>query len=177
MLLCRDAHGRLPTYADLSPLSVPPPWNELVVDGRGNAYLNGSGSDLMAGAEFAPGVIALVIDGSVRQVADGLAFPNGMLVMQDNSTLIVAESYAKRLTAFDIEAPQCTNRPVARRLGRLGDWATQASVLRANCREKVARAPATAEGDYTTCGGLRRRRTPGTLAGSLPAYSALSSCA
>jgi sugar lactone lactonase YvrE len=37
-------------------------------------------------------------------VADGLAFPNGMVVTPDDSTLIVAESYAKRLTAFDIAA-------------------------------------------------------------------------
>jgi sugar lactone lactonase YvrE len=41
-------------------------------------------------------------DGSARQVADGLAFPNGMLITPDNTTLIVGESYAKRLTAFDI---------------------------------------------------------------------------
>jgi sugar lactone lactonase YvrE len=41
-------------------------------------------------------------DGRVRQVADGVAFPNGMVVTLDNSTLIVAESYAHRLTAFDI---------------------------------------------------------------------------
>jgi sugar lactone lactonase YvrE len=41
-------------------------------------------------------------DGSVRQVADDLAFANGMLVTGDSSTLIVAESYAKRLTAFDV---------------------------------------------------------------------------
>jgi sugar lactone lactonase YvrE len=42
-------------------------------------------------------------DGSARQVADGLAFPNGLLVMPDDRTLVVAESYAKRLTAFDID--------------------------------------------------------------------------
>jgi sugar lactone lactonase YvrE len=45
----------------------------------------------MAGVQFAAGVIALAArDGSVRQVADGLAFPNGMLVTADNRTLIVA---------------------------------------------------------------------------------------
>ena len=43
-------------------------------------------------------------DGSVRQVAGDLAFPNGMLMTADNSTLIVAESYAKRLAAFDVAA-------------------------------------------------------------------------
>ncbi len=59
----------------------------------------------MAGEPYAPGIIALVrADGRTLQVADGIAFPNGMAVTPDNSTLIVAESYGKRLTAFDIAA-------------------------------------------------------------------------
>jgi sugar lactone lactonase YvrE len=76
-------------------------WNELVVDGRGNAYANGG---MFGPAEQGPaGVIALVTpDGGVRQVADGLAFPNGMAVTPDNKTLIVAESWAEQLTAYDI---------------------------------------------------------------------------
>jgi sugar lactone lactonase YvrE len=53
----------------------------------------------------APGRIALVTaDGAAREVADGLAFPNGMAVTPDNGTLIVAESFARRLTAFEIGA-------------------------------------------------------------------------
>jgi len=48
--------------------------------------------------------VLLKPDGTARQVADGIAFPNGMAVMPDNQTLIVAESYGKRLTAFDIAA-------------------------------------------------------------------------
>jgi sugar lactone lactonase YvrE len=105
LLLRRDQDGSLVTYGDLKTASDPPAINELVVDGRGNAYVNGGGFNMMAGEEFAPGVIALVApDGSARQVAGGLAFPNGMLVMAGGSTLIVAESYARRLTAFDIDA-------------------------------------------------------------------------
>jgi sugar lactone lactonase YvrE len=105
LLLRREPDGSLETYADLNEASNPPPGNELVVDGRGNAYVNGGGFNLMAGEPFAPGVVALVTpDGAARQVADGLAFPNGMAVTSDNSTLIVAESYANRLTAFDIAA-------------------------------------------------------------------------
>jgi sugar lactone lactonase YvrE len=105
LLLRREHDGSLVTHGDLNEVSNPPAGNELVVDGRGNAYVNGGGFDLMAGEEFAPGVVALVTpDGSVRQVADGIAFPNGMLVTADDSTLIVAESYARRLTAFDIAA-------------------------------------------------------------------------
>jgi sugar lactone lactonase YvrE len=78
--------------------------NEIVVDGRGNAYVNGAGFDPMAGAAFAPGVIVLVTrDGVARQVAAGIAFPNGMAITPDNATLIVADSYGKKLTAFTIE--------------------------------------------------------------------------
>jgi sugar lactone lactonase YvrE len=77
-------------------------WNELVVDGRGNVYVNGRCEFDFSGTP-PQGVIALVTpDGEVRQVADGLAFPNGMVVTPDNRTLIVAESIAERLTAFDI---------------------------------------------------------------------------
>lgn len=102
LLLRREADGTLVTHADLSSLSNLG-FNEIVVDSRGNAYINGGGFDLMAGEKFAPGIVAMVApDGSSRQVADGIAFPNGMVVTPDNSTLIVAESYGKRLTAFDI---------------------------------------------------------------------------
>jgi len=103
LLLRREADGRQVTYADLSRLSDHP-WNEIVVDGRGNAYVNNIGFRF-PGGEFAPGIVALVTpDGSARQVADGVAFPNGMVVTPDNATLILAESYGKKLTAFDIAA-------------------------------------------------------------------------
>jgi sugar lactone lactonase YvrE len=102
-LLRRDSDGALVTHADLGGLSEHA-WNEIVVDGRGNAYVNCIGFDF-PGGEFAPGTIAVVTpDGVARQVADGVAFPNGMAVTPDGATLIVAESYGKRLTAFDIAA-------------------------------------------------------------------------
>ncbi len=117
-LLRKEPDGSLVTHADLRSLSDRG-WNEVVVDGRGNAYVNGVGFDLMAGETFAPGMIALVTsDGSARQVADGIAFPNGMAVTPDNSTLIVAESYGKKLTAFDITADgSLSNRRVWADLG------------------------------------------------------------
>jgi sugar lactone lactonase YvrE len=103
LLLRQERDGSLVTHGDLTGVSDPAPGNELAVDGRGNAYINGAGFDLMAGAEFAPGGVALVTpDGSARLVADGIGFPNGMLVTPDNSTLIVADSYGKCLMAFDI---------------------------------------------------------------------------
>jgi sugar lactone lactonase YvrE len=101
LLLRREPDGSLVTHTDLSGLSEHP-WNDIVVDGRGNAYVGTIGFEFPEG-EFAPGILALVTpDGSARQVADGLAFPNGIVVTPDNSTLIVAESYANGLTAFDI---------------------------------------------------------------------------
>jgi sugar lactone lactonase YvrE len=103
LLLRREPDGSLVTHADLSNLSDHP-WNDIVVDGRGNAYIGNTGFDF-PGGEFAPGILALVNpDGSARQVADGVAFPNGLVVTPDNSMLIVAESYGNRLTAFDIAA-------------------------------------------------------------------------
>jgi sugar lactone lactonase YvrE len=108
-----EPDGSLETHADLGSLTNHG-WNEIVVDGRGNVYVNGPEFDLMAGEKFAPGIIALVAsDGSGRRVADNIAFPNGMAVTPDNSTLIVAESYGKKLTAFDIavdRVPATSNR-------------------------------------------------------------------
>jgi sugar lactone lactonase YvrE len=88
-LLCRQSDGSLTTYANLSQVTDRV-WNEIVVDGRGNTYINGE-------------VLALVTpDGTVRRVATDFAFPNGMAITPDNATLILAESHGKRLTAFDI---------------------------------------------------------------------------
>ena len=103
LLLRREPDGSLVTHADLSSLSSHP-WNDIVVDGRGNTYINNAGFEF-PGGEFAPGTIAVLTPaGPAREVADGIAFPNGMAVTPDNSTLICAESYGKRLTAFDIAA-------------------------------------------------------------------------
>jgi sugar lactone lactonase YvrE len=103
LLLRREKDGTLTTHADLR--GVAKLWNEIVVDSRGDIYVNGGDFDLMAGEAFTPGVIALVgADGAARKVADGVAFPNGMAVTADNRTLIVAESYGRRLTVFDIAA-------------------------------------------------------------------------
>jgi sugar lactone lactonase YvrE len=117
LLLRREPDGSLVTHADLSSL-CDHPWNDIVVDGRGNAYVDNIGFDFPTG-EFAPGILALVTpDGSARQVADGVAFPNGMVVTPDNSTLILAESYGNRLTAFDIAADgSLSNRRVWADLG------------------------------------------------------------
>jgi sugar lactone lactonase YvrE len=88
--------------------------NEIVVDGRGNIYLNGADFDFVAGAPPKPGYIKLVTpDGQLRQVAGDIQFPNGMVITPDDRTLIISESFAGRLTAFDIDADgELSNRRV-----------------------------------------------------------------
>jgi sugar lactone lactonase YvrE len=85
-LLCRENDGAYKSFADLSETG----WNEIVVDGRGNIYVNG------------PKLLLITRDGQAVAQAEGFAFPNGMAVTPDNRTLILAESHARRLTAFDI---------------------------------------------------------------------------
>jgi sugar lactone lactonase YvrE len=95
-LIRREAHGSFVTHADLG--AVGKALNEVTVDSRANIYGFAFGQE-----EFRPGTIALVTpDGGVRQVADNIMFPNGMVITPDNSTLVIAESWAHRLTAFDI---------------------------------------------------------------------------
>jgi sugar lactone lactonase YvrE len=79
--------------------------NEIVVDGRGNIYLNGADFNFSGGEAPKPGYIKLVTpDGLVREVASDIQFPNGMVITPDDRTLVISESFAGRLTAFDIEA-------------------------------------------------------------------------
>ena len=100
-LLVQQPDGSFDTHTDLSSLS-PYGFNEIVVDPRGNIFLNNVNFDF-PGGEFRPGFIAVVTpDGKARQVADGLAFPNGMAVTADGKTLICGESFSKKLTAYDI---------------------------------------------------------------------------
>jgi sugar lactone lactonase YvrE len=76
------------------------PFNEIVVDAAGRAWVDMPGS--MPWEERKPGIVAVVLpDGSSRQVADDLWFPNGMAVLGED-TLVVAESHADRLTAWTI---------------------------------------------------------------------------
>ena len=100
-LLRQEPDGSLASHADLS-AAAPLGCNEIVRDGRGNIYLNEAGFEF-PGGEFKPGTILLLTpEGESRTAGEGVAFPNGMAITPDNSTLICAESYGKKLTAFDI---------------------------------------------------------------------------
>lgn len=90
-------------HADLSGLA-PCECNDMVVDRQGRAYVGHFGFDHFSHAGFQPAsLIAVETDGSARVVADDLMFPNGTVISDDGRTLIVGESYGRRLTAFDIE--------------------------------------------------------------------------
>ncbi|MFD8100001.1 SMP-30/gluconolactonase/LRE family protein [Nocardia fluminea] len=79
--------------------------NELVVDPAAHVYVNGADFDFLGGGAPEPGWIRLVApDGTARDVAGDIEFPNGMVITPDGSTLVVAESFAGRLSAFDIAA-------------------------------------------------------------------------
>lgn len=85
------------------------PWNEIVVTADGSAYLNNigfafDGSQQPSPADPAGFVVLVRPDGAVERVADGLAFPNGMALLDEGRTLLVAESWGSRLTAYAIAA-------------------------------------------------------------------------
>lgn len=102
-LLRQNANG-LETAADLSALA-PSLCNDMVVDRLGRAYVGNFGFDMFNKEPVKATVLILVTpDGQARVVADELLFPNGCVITADQSTLIVAETFGKRLTAFDITA-------------------------------------------------------------------------
>jgi sugar lactone lactonase YvrE len=104
-LLTLESDGTLASYADLAPVSDLG-CNDIVVDGRGFAFVNSPHFDFAAGpppGETQPGRVGVVApDGSVRVVAQDIAFPNGMAVTADGSTLVVADSYRHQLLGFSI---------------------------------------------------------------------------
>ncbi len=102
-ILVREESGELREHADLSG-AVSGVLNDMVVDEQGRAYVGNFGFDLMGGAALRYTTLTRVDpDGSVTTVADDLGFPNGMVILP-GGVLVVAETFAGRLTAFDIDA-------------------------------------------------------------------------
>ena len=88
--------------------------NDMVVDDQGNAYIGNFGFNTYSGEEIKPANLILVRPGEDPCVAaDDLLFPNGTVITPDGKTLIIGETYAARLTAFDInEDATLSNRRV-----------------------------------------------------------------
>jgi sugar lactone lactonase YvrE len=98
----RMDRGTLRPFADLS-VNAEGDCNDMVIDGTGKGWIGDAGYAFFADAERKPGqLLHMRADGSCIVAAEGLDFPNGMAVKPDGRTLIVAETYGHRLTAFAI---------------------------------------------------------------------------
>jgi sugar lactone lactonase YvrE len=101
-LLRLDSEG-LVEHADLSGLATFH-CNDMVSDAQGRCYVGNFGFDLEARATPVPAVLVRVDpDGSARVAASDLMFPNGAVITPDGHTLVVGETFASRLTAFDVD--------------------------------------------------------------------------
>jgi sugar lactone lactonase YvrE len=105
-VLMADANGYR-THADLGELTEHD-CNDMVVDGRGNAYVGNFGFDLAAYRAgevkaIATRLVLVTPDGHARKVGGPVWFPNGAVITPDGGTLIVGETFGNRLTAFDIQ--------------------------------------------------------------------------
>ena len=99
-LLRLDPDG-LKVVADISSLATFK-CNDMVVDKKGRAYVGNFGFNFQ-NELFKPAEIILITpEGNAQVVADKMAFPNGTVITPDNKTLIVAETFGSKLTAFDI---------------------------------------------------------------------------
>jgi sugar lactone lactonase YvrE len=116
-ILVRGDSGELTEHADLSD-AVPAVLNDMIVDERGRAYVGNFGFDLMSGAPLRYTTLTRVDpDGTVSTVAEDLGFPNGMVILP-GGVLVVAETFAGRLTAFDVdEDGRLSNRRVWAQFG------------------------------------------------------------
>ncbi|MDA1073822.1 MAG: SMP-30/gluconolactonase/LRE family protein [Proteobacteria bacterium] len=104
-LLRQHSDGRLTEHADLGNVATGH-CNDMVVDGKGRAYVGNFGYDnRVKGAKPVPADLAFVdVDGTVTCAATGFMFPNGSVITPDEKTLIVAETMGRRLSAFTIDS-------------------------------------------------------------------------
>lgn len=114
----RFENGQLKTHADISHLASFH-CNDMVVDGKGRAYIGNFGYDLLSNAPQKPAELVLVNpDGSARVIAEGLDFPNGTVITADGKKLIVGESMGHRLTSYTIQPDgSLTDRRIFAELG------------------------------------------------------------
>jgi sugar lactone lactonase YvrE len=102
--LLRVQGGESHRVADLSSFATGP-CNDMVVDGQGRAYVGNFGFDRHKGeAPRTACIVRVGPDGRMSVAADELSFPNGTVITPDGRTLIVAETFGHRLTAFDVAA-------------------------------------------------------------------------
>ena len=117
-LLELTSGGELTEYANLSGL-VTGDINDAVVDAQDNIYVGNFGYDLFNGADpVLANLVCVDSKGESREVANDMNFPNGSVISVDNTTLICAETFANRLTAFTLGRDgSLSNRRVWAELG------------------------------------------------------------
>ncbi|MFB9831692.1 SMP-30/gluconolactonase/LRE family protein [Actinoallomurus acaciae] len=100
--LLRWEEGTLLEAADLSGLAIGPA-NDMVVDEAGGAYVGSFGvpDPSRPSRIVATNLVRVEPDGSTWPAATGVVFPNGVVITPDGRTLLVAETFAARITAFD----------------------------------------------------------------------------
>jgi sugar lactone lactonase YvrE len=174
-LMRLEADGRLVEHADLSGVAALNP-NDMVVDAKGRAYVGNFGFSLYPPEPQKPAKMALVQpDGSVSVAAEDLIFPNGTVITPDGKTLVVGETFAGRMTAFDIaDDGRLSNRRVWAQLpeGAVPDgccldaegaiWVaspTTSEVLRIHEGGRVSERIATGVGAYACMLGGDDRKT------------------
>lgn len=133
-LLRREADGTLVTHADLAD-HVRGHLNDMVVDAQGRAFLGNFGFDLMGGAPLEPAnLLRIDPDGTVTEVATDLWFPNGM-VITDNHSLLLGETFGNQITAFDITPDGTLVR--RRAWAKFGDRPTERDLDKALAQVRV----------------------------------------
>lgn len=101
--LLRLSGDGMDAFADLSAFA-PGPINDMAIDARGRAYVGNFGFDLDRGERPKATVLLMVSpDGAVSVVADEVWFPNGTAITPDGKTLLLAETFGARISAFEIE--------------------------------------------------------------------------
>lgn len=124
------ADGDVGVHADIGSLVVDL-INDMVVDQSGRAYVGSFGFDLFGGAQPAPGNLVKVDpDGAASVVAEEMLFPNGIVVTPDGRTLIVAETFGARFTAFDIaQDGTLQNRRIWAQCAETPPWTSFEAIL------------------------------------------------
>lgn len=104
-ILRQAEDGALELFADLSGLASFH-CNDMVIDSSGRAYVGNFGFDLHGQSPIKPTPAELIVvepDGDARVVDDDVMFPNGSVITPDGSTLIVAQTFAGDLIAYDLD--------------------------------------------------------------------------
>ncbi|HEY3799000.1 MAG TPA: SMP-30/gluconolactonase/LRE family protein [Caulobacteraceae bacterium] len=116
-LLRREPDGRVVRHADLSNIATGR-CNDMVIDAAGRAYVGNFGYDYPTGVQKLARLARVDPDGTVSEAAADLLFPNGTIITPDGKTLVVGETFAGRMTAYDVAADGAlSNRRVWAQLG------------------------------------------------------------